>query len=90
MRLYNSVGLIVATLLLAACNNGGQLTLESGARKVITKGNPYVTVNNGGKALVRGHNGVTGWVTIQSVAAGNLSNPSTGHQMIMNKPSARR
>lgn len=90
MRLHRTLTLIAATLLTAACNNGGQLTLESGARKTITKGNPFVTVNNGGKALVRGPNGVTGWVTVQAVASGSLTNPASGQRMILNKAEADR
>ena len=80
------------SLLISACSKGGELVLEPGARIVKSKGSPYVSVNQGGKALIvqQGQTpstGVHGWVTIQSVSARNLSSGS-GHQMVLNKTSA--
>lgn len=94
MRVCQSISLVFAALLLSACNSGGNLTLEPGARKIATKGSPYVTVNQGGKALIveqgkTAQTGVHGWVSVQAVSARNLSSTS-GHRLIMNKPSAGR
>lgn len=76
-------------LSLTACKNGGDLTLESGSRRpAANKGSPYIRVNNGGKALVweQGKTpttGVNGWVTVNSVTAGQLQGGGT--RMILNK-----
>lgn len=79
-------------LLLAACSKGGNLTLEPGARIVKTKGSPYVTVNQGGKALVveqgkTATTGVHGWVSVQAVSSRNLSSTG-GNTMVLNKAQA--
>lgn len=94
MQIRQYLGLIAAALLLSACNSGGNLTLEPGARKIASKGSPYVTVNQGGKALIveqgkTAQTGVHGWVSIQTISARNLSSTS-GHTLIMNKTSAGR
>ena len=86
------LGLLGVSLLLSACSKGGELTLEPGARIVKSSGSPYVSVNQGGKALIveQGQSattGVHGWVTIQAVSARNLSS-GDGHQLILNKSSA--
>jgi hypothetical protein len=93
MRNLLRIGSLLAfALLFSACSKGGELVLEPGARIVKSKGSPYVSVNQGGKALIvqQGQTpstGVHGWVTIQSVSARNLSSGS-GHQMILNKTAA--
>jgi hypothetical protein len=79
-------------LLLAACSKGGNLTLEPGARIVKTKGSPYVTVNQGGKALVveqgkTATTGVHGWVSVQAVSSRSLSSVG-GNTMVLNKAQA--
>jgi hypothetical protein len=81
-----------ASLFLAACSKGGELVLEPGAKIVKSKGSPYVSVNQGGKALIvqqgqTATTGVHGWVTIQSVSARNLTS-GAGHQMVLNKTAA--
>jgi hypothetical protein len=82
----------VGMLLLAACSKGGNLTLEPGARIVKTKGSPFVTVNQGGKALVveqgkTATTGVHGWVSVQAVSSRNLSSAG-GNTMVLNKAQA--
>ncbi len=81
-----------AVLFLAACSNGGNLTLEPGAKKVVTNASPFVQVNLGGKALVvqqgkTASTGVHGWVSINAVSSKNLTGTG-GTQMIMNKTQA--
>ena len=82
----------VGMLLLAACSKGGNLTLEPGARIVKTKGSPFVTVNQGGKALVvedgkTATTGVHGWVSVQAVSSRSLSSAG-GNTMVLNKAQA--
>jgi hypothetical protein len=84
----------VGMLLLAACSKGGNLTLEPGARIVKTKGSPFVTVNQGGKALVveqgkTATTGVHGWVSVQAVSSRNLSSVD-GNTMVINKAQATK
>lgn len=84
---------LVLTALVAfvsACSNGGNLTLEPGAVITKKKGSPYVTVNQGGKALVvetgkTATTGVHGWVAVQSVASRSLADSSNGNTIIVNK-----
>ena len=76
---------------LAACSNGGHLSLEAGARKA-SKGTPFVQVNQGGKALIvetgkTATTGVHGWVAVQSVGAPNIAD-SSGNNIVLNKTSA--
>jgi predicted small lipoprotein YifL len=92
MRVCQCIGLISAALLLSACGNKGNLTLEPGARKIATKGSANLTVNQGGKALIieqgkTAETGVHGWISIQSMSARNLSSTS-GHTLFINKPSS--
>lgn len=89
--LFRMTALLGASLFLAACSKGGELVLEPGARVVKSKGSPFVSVNQGGKALIvqQGQTpatGVHGWVTIQSVSGGRHT--SGTHDMVMNKSSA--
>lgn len=84
----------VGMLLLAACSKGGNLTLEPGARIVKAKGSPFVTVNQGGKALVveqgkTATTGVHGWVSVQAVSSRNLSSVD-GNTMVINKAQATK
>lgn len=84
--------LAAGLLVLTACSKGGNLTLEPGARIVKTKGSPYVTVNQGGKALVveqgkTATTGVHGWVSVQAVSSRNLSSTG-GNTMVLNKAQA--
>ncbi len=87
---------MAVALWLAGCSDGGELTLESGARKIASRGSPFVAVNQGGRALIvqngkTASTGVHGWVTVQSISARNMTSASgTGHSMIVNKPSAFR
>ncbi len=90
MRKYllRMTALLGASLFLAACSKGGELVLEPGARVVKSKGSPFVSVNQGGKALIvqQGQTpstGVHGWVTIQAVSGGKLTSGS--HEMVLNK-----
>ena len=46
------LALVSLALVLSACNNGGNLTLEPGAVVNKAQGSPYVRVNLGGKALM--------------------------------------
>ena len=84
---------IIATatlfLSLVGCGNGGSLTLEPGARKVASKGSPFLRFNVGGKSLVvqagqTPTTGVHGWVSIQPVSSKVLSAPG-GDQIYLNK-----
>ncbi len=87
-----SLLILGAALFLTACSNGGNLSLEPGAKKVTSKGSPFVTVNQGGKALLIGGSGaseVRGYVTVQAVTAGTLSGGSGQPQVIMNKAQAQ-
>ena len=86
-KLHPTVALAALALLLSACSNGGNLTLEPGAVVTKKKGSPFVQVNQGGKARIESASGVTAWVAVQAVASKNLSDGS-GHKIIMNKTSA--
>jgi len=93
VRLFKTSLALGAIVLLTACNSGGQLTLEPGARKINSKGSPFVQVNQGGKALVvetakTPTTGVHGWVAVQAVASGKLN--GGGMNAVMNKTSAYR
>ncbi len=86
--------LTVAALIMfiSACKKGGELTLEPNARK--NKGLSFVSVNQGGRALIvqQGQTpktGVHGWVTVQTVSARSMTSPS-GHGMVLNKSAANR
>lgn len=87
IKSYQLLVLGALAAVLTACNNGGNLTLEPGAVVSKKKASPFVQVNQGGKALLTGSGGVTGWVAVQSVASKNL-NDGSGHKIIMNKTSA--
>jgi hypothetical protein len=84
--------LVAATLaLLTACNSGGKLSLEPGARKA-SKGTPFVQVNQGGTVhLVESGKtettGVHGWIAVQSVSSKSITDGG-GNQIILNKTSA--
>lgn len=74
--------------MLAACSGGGSLSLEAGARKIAIKGSPFVSLNQGGKALIveqgkTATTGVHGWVAVQSVAQRNLTG-TNGTSLILN------
>lgn len=78
-------------VLLTACNNGGKLSLEPGARKA-SKGTPFVQVNQGGKSLVvetgkTATTGVHGWLAISAVSTKNIED-TKGNTIILNKTSA--
>ena len=87
-----ALGLLALSIMIGACSKGGQLTLEPGARIVKSKGSPFVSVNQGGKALVveQGQTpatGVHGWVTVQTISSKNMTGAG-GHAMVLNKSSA--
>lgn len=91
---FKGLSLLALSLLIGACSKGGQLTLEPNARIVKSKGSPFVTVNQGGKALVvqQGQTpttGVHGWVTVQTVSSRSMTSAS-GHNMVLNKSAAGR
>ncbi len=91
---HKVLSLLALSMLIGACSKGGQLTLEPNARIVKSKGSPFVTVNQGGKALVvqQGQTpttGVHGWVTIQTVSSRSMTS-SSGHNMVLNKAAAGR
>jgi hypothetical protein len=86
--------LLALSMFLGACSKGGQLTLEPNARIVKSKGSPFVTVNQGGKALVveqgqTAATGVHGWVTVQTISSRTMTSTS-GHGMVLNKSAANR
>lgn len=95
--LYNTIGLLGVLLVTSACSKGGNLTLEPGARKIASKGSPFVQVNQGGKALIyeqgltpsTATTGVHGWVSVQAVSSTQLSSAS-GHKAVINKVSAKK
>lgn len=91
---FKPLGLLAVLLFTAACSKGGNLTLEPGARKIASKGSPFVQVNQGGKALVvefgqTPTTGVHGWVAVNSVSHKQLSS-ATGHTAVINKASAKK
>lgn len=84
--------LVGAILFLSACKGGGNLTLEPGVKKVVSKGSPFVQVNQGGKALIvesgqTATTGVHGYVSVQAISSRQLASPS-GTQLILNKTQA--
>lgn len=84
----------LALLMLTACSKGGQLTLENGANsRVQQKGSPFVQVTQGGALVVQsGQTAATGvhaMVSIQPIAAKNLTGPD-GTQVIINKATGFR
>lgn len=86
--------LLALSIFVGACSKGGQLTLEPNARIVKSKGSPFVTVNQGGKALVvqqgqTATTGVHGWVTVQTISSRSMTSAS-GHGMVLNKSAANR
>ncbi len=86
--------LLALSMFLGACSKGGQLTLEPNARIVKSKGAPFATVNQGGKALIvqQGQTpttGVHGWVTVQTISSKTMTSTS-GHGMVLNKSAANR
>ena len=88
---WRSLALVFAAAALTACHNGGDLTLEPGARKVVSQGSPYVQVNLGGKALVvqsgqTADTGVHGWITVNSVSSQSLSSPNAS--LVLNRSQA--
>lgn len=83
--------LFAISMLLTACSKGGELVLEPGAR-LRAKGSPYVSVNQGGRALLvtQGQTpdtAIHGWVSVQAVSSGSLS-AGDGHKVILNKSAA--
>jgi predicted small lipoprotein YifL len=90
-----SFGLILlASLSLTACGNGGSLTLEPGRGPAsqLSQGSPFVSVNQGGKAMIVQQGmtpttGVHGWLTIQAVSSKNL-NGADGSAMVLNRSQA--
>jgi hypothetical protein len=83
---YGLSALFIAVL--AACSNGGKLSLEPGARKVQSKGVPFVQINQGGKALIvesgkTATTGVHGWVAVQTMPTKTLTDVK-GNQMSFN------
>lgn len=89
---FNVAVLVAAALLLSACNNGGNLTLEPGASRGLSQGSPYVQVNQGGKALIveqgqSASTGVHGWVSIQAIKSQDMSS-NNGTLVILNKSAA--
>ena len=95
MRKLNRLQCLVLTgvaLLLTACSNGGNLNLEPGAKKGNNKNSAFVTVNQGGRALIveqgqTATSGVHGYVTVQTVKASNLSGGQAN--IILNKAQAQ-
>jgi len=86
------LGLLALTMMIGACTKGGQLTLEPNARIVKSKGSPFVSVNQGGKALIvqQGQTpstGVHGWVSVQAISSRSMTDGG-GHRMVLNKSSA--
>lgn len=86
---FQSLVLVASLLFLTACKNGGDLTLEPGARKDKAPGSPYVQVNQGGNAMIveagkTPTTGVHGWVTIQAIAGAHLVSPN-GTSLVVNK-----
>lgn len=90
---FQSLLLVAMAMALTACKNGGEVTLEPGARPSKVQGSPYVQVNQGGKALIyestltpaTATQGVHGWVTVQAVTSSHLTG-SGGTNLIMNRP----
>src|SRR5665213_2467526 len=85
-----SLLLVASAAALTACKNGGDVTLEPGARKVTAQGSPYVQVNQGGTAhLVEAGKtettGVHGYVSVQAITSSHLTSAS-GTNLIMNRP----
>jgi hypothetical protein len=94
LNTYLGFALVGAVAFLTACSNGGTLNLEPGARKVVSKGSPFVQVNQGGKALIveqgqTAATGVHGYVTVQTITAKNLSGGVGQPQIILNKAQAQ-
>lgn len=77
----------LSAALLTACNSGGEIALESNAAKRI-KGSPFVTVNQGGKALIKDSAGNYGFVTVQAVAAKQIKSSADGSRAVLSKTSA--
>lgn len=89
IKAFNPLAILGVLLLTSACSKGGNLTLEPGARKINSKGSPFVQVNQGGRALVvqQGQtptSGVHGWITVQSMSSRALTSGS-GHTAVINK-----
>lgn len=91
---YWQMALAATMVILTACNNGGNLSLESGAVVTKKKGAPFVTINQGGKSLVVENgrtyeNGVHGWISVQTVSSRGLAD-GAGSRMVVNKTSSLR
>lgn len=91
--MYKSLLVLGAILTLTACKNGGDLTLEPGARPNKVQGSPYVQVNQGGKALVvesgqTASTGVHGWISVQAVKSTQMTNAGGTTKIILNKTQA--
>jgi hypothetical protein len=89
---WRSLALVIAAAALTACHNGGDLTLEPGARKVASQGSPFIQVNLGGKAMVvqQGQTpdtGVHGWIHVNAVSSQNLTSPNST-SLILNRAQA--
>lgn len=88
---WRSLALVFAAATLTACHSGGSLTLEPGARKVVSQGSPYIQVNLGGQALVvqtgqTASTGVHGYITVNAVSAQSLSSPNAN--LVLNRSQA--
>jgi hypothetical protein len=89
-----SLALVLAALSMAACKNGGQVTIAS-TNSSSTEGSPFVQVNQGGNTMIvqQGQTpttGVHGWVTIQAITSSNLSSSDGSTNMVMNRSQAVR
>lgn len=90
-QLVRGLALSVVALTLTACQNGGKISINPGARTVISSsGSPNVRINDGGAALVvqsgaTPDTGVHGWISIQSVSAQNATDSNTGTTIRLNK-----
>lgn len=82
-NILKATALAMIALTISACSKGGELVLEPTARKN-SKGSPFVSVNQGGKAYISSASGHHATVTIQATGARNLSS-TAGHSATINK-----
>ena len=85
---------LAISMFIGACSKGGQLTLEPNARIVKSSGSPFVTVNQGGKALVvqqgqTATTGVHGWISVQTISSPSMTS-ATSYGMVLNKSASNR
>jgi hypothetical protein len=83
----NTMLAVAAVVVLSACNSGGELAIESNSSKRI-KGSPFVTVNQGGKAMIKDASGNYGFVSVQAVAAKQIKSSADGSRAVLSKASA--